>query len=340
MIRVCSFLCVSLFCAQLTFAQSRPLTPEAQCTPVDLRSEKLGPIRDTKDMNWSYAFAAADLLTQRTPQLDQVRSLKGQRISAEAIAIELQTTHPLQNLTDRLSDNDLFTHMKDDQGDVTDENQTAYRALTHLQTPGEFLCLESEVGSKDYSGADLSEVYDLIDNAATIYRGSKSANFDCNSNYGTAYGQIFPALGFEEIVKSLARSTWNSTKYFVGLKDKACKTRLPFPAGLIVSSEHFNNRNADNYISLIQGELNEGHLSLITFHRGVLLGTDSKKLEHATVAGRRFHNGTCQVLVRTTYGESCSRYKADLACEGGHVWISEADLIPALQRITTLERSN
>ena len=204
---------------------SQPLN-ETSCTPKDLRDARLGPIRDTKNMNWSYAVASADLLTHH------MNLAVGQRVSAEALALELQTTHPLQNFTDSMSDLRFFTQMMDAQGKVTAKNNTAARTLGHHQNPDKYLCLESEVGSPGYEGADLTEVFDLIDDAATLYRGKKSENFDCNSEYGQAIHQLFPTLALDEITLALAQSSWNSTRNFVDLKDKSCKTRLNFPEGL------------------------------------------------------------------------------------------------------------
>lgn len=324
-----SLLVLTVTMLTLPLALAEPLT-ESQCTPLDLRSEQLGEVRDTKDMNWSYAHAAADLLTL---QLDLP---EGQRISAEALAIELQTTHPLQNISDAMSDRTFFTRLADAQGAVARRDTTAARVLEHHRNNEKPLCLESEVGTAGYEGADLTEVFNLIDDAATLYRGRMSKSFNCNSSYGEAYGHVFPALGVDEIVQALAKSTWSSTKNFVELKNQACKTQIQFPQSLHVISEKFSFLKANNYLSSIHRGLQAGRGAMLALDESTLTGSTRSQLSHSTVVGRRFEGGVCQLLVRTTRGADCSQYKPNLTCEDGHIWISEVDLRPAIKRVVTL----
>ena len=73
-------------------------------------------------------------------------------------------------------------------------------------------------------------------------------------------------------------------------------------------------------------------------YKGLFLNECMNKDSHASViAGRRQSSaGTCEYLIRNSWGSSCAHYP-DRDCENGSVWVSKADLEANISAVTHIE---
>lgn len=72
---------------------------------------------------------------------------------------------------------------------------------------------------------------------------------------------------------------------------------------------------------------------------GLRNGVPSEKCNphSAVIVGRQQKNGTCQFLVRNSWGTACTRYHPSLQCQNGEVWIDASALTRNTYQISHLK---
>ncbi|NUM88230.1 MAG: hypothetical protein HUU37_03410 [Bdellovibrionales bacterium] len=81
----------------------------------------------------------------------------------------------------------------------------------------------------------------------------------------------------------------------------------------------------------LNAQLSRGNLVAITYKTKRFM-TGSNQTHVSSVMARRWKNGSCQYLVRNSWGKGCSNYADGVECDGeaGAFWANEADLKASL----------
>jgi hypothetical protein len=155
---------------------------------------------------------------------------------------------------------------------------------------------------------------------------------------------LFPGLNsshFEEQLSVFSPLPMTMGKWI----DKDCTLSAMTNQNIEVIGDELDGQSKDEVISMIDEALENGSIPLIHYSANFLLG----KVDYfwrkiigthvSSIAGRKIEKGEKFYLLRNSWGGSCQYYspKYQLACERGHIWISESDLRKATTTATYLK---
>jgi Tfp pilus assembly protein PilZ len=341
-----------------TIAQAKISTPES-CGYVNL-SEQLGPVRDQGDIGWCYANSAADLLTAKFKT--------GSRgvMSADQLAIiyNYSKKSPLSS-----------------EAGVTSETLKLALQLPHNPTTTEELLsygfcptsLEDEAfkmgpaTSLTTKIARLKELKNLFDLGRTSHE--KNQLFWSTYRSYVEQGSVLVKIPETFFLRVLEKSTAeNFLLYFADLmcgqersynaNSKLVVVDHPKQITYIISRKSVGDcsvMQTYDLLSEIHHELSSKK-NILSANIGSNLIQINGNLEkpssgHAvTVVGREWRNGSCQIIIRNSWGTQCdyrnsSGKTASLyskyvqKCESGNLWVKEDDFYLALNGITYITES-
>jgi hypothetical protein len=319
----------SVFAKKRKFKFYKKTSPEV-CTPLDLRNDILGDVRNQDEVSWCYAYTASDLISYH---------YNLPRISAAATATDYNSQKffvrlkRLLNLYFYFGDRDLFKM----------EHQTGFIELSLSQSFKKGVCLSSDLPTdlvkKIYHNDDGStqEVMvrmkeaqlQMVESIRLIKKGKYTINT-------LPYHYEFPHIDKEAYFRIL--STSSRKTYFKKIVAESCTNRLPVDRAKII--QRLNGRKVFVRLNQI---LNRNQIVGIDYSSNVLRNLDvtnpHKQMHTSSIVGRKFNpvRNQCEYLIRNTYGKDCSVYDPRVECEEGNVWIPEKDLFRNLLRLTWLE---
>lgn len=282
---------------------STSLTKEkASCQPiVDLRDNRLGPVRDQDSVGWCYSFVAADLLSFKL----------GKKISAADVAV---------------SNNDTWTNAilkKFGRSEVDIERGFPEDAIEGTKSKG--WCLESKFSSEDNSNWDLKT---LIEQTEAIKKKFPNEAAGGNSNCGQAL-LLFGGLNLQSLMQTVERSSRSSL--IPALADRACSPRIKNLDVQVVSDSVTYSSDKSPLFKMIDGQLNNKNIAGIGYEVAVLTNRNYKEglgAHSGIIVGRKFNSQTneCEYLIRNSWGRGCSLYDSSYKCEEGNIWVPKAAL--------------
>ena len=303
------FVSHSLLLAQTTIETER-------CQPVDLR-DRLPPVRDQGSLGWCYAHVAADLASFHT----------GENISPFGIVLDydkfegsiwktlLHAVRRGYNML-RYKTWNLQFHQR--------EGGSVEEALNGAAEKG--LCLENELPTKGHY-ADLRTLLIIADST----NGRPNAKFTLAWGHGdlivkvpcntpSIFSSLFPTLDIDTISDILNKAGDHS--FYQELFQHACPNRIRFDKRLTKIIFPSQKRFTDKAHDLLDAE----EIMATTYNPSILYPPAPSKITEShtsSIVGRRWNEKSkrCELLLRNTYGTSCSQYNQDYDCEEGHLWI-------------------
>ena len=347
------FICFSLLALSLLGANSASALDQAACTYKDLRI-KLGPVRNQGDVGWCYANTAADLLTAHF-------KLKSEGFMS---AVQLAMIYNFS----------YEDSLNSEGGDIAQTLKLALRNPRSNESSSELLkfgycpnSLEQEamtIGPKTSLRtkiARLNELKKLYDEGKANPIKKKSF-WDLYLGY-KSQGSILIKIPEVTFLNALERST--PSNFLLKFADIICgdaryyneKTDIMvIKHGKVVNATYTYNQGPScskkfefNLLPEIHRELNNERIIGVGFNSSLIeMGgsLDKDSIGHAAVIlGRQWKNGSCQVLMRNSWGTACdfqdekgrkfSRYsKYVQECDQGNLWLKEQDLEKAISSMT------
>lgn len=303
-------------------------------------------MRNQDSLGWCYAFASADLLSYE--------------LGKEISAVDIANAHN----NGKLSKIFLGTEESELESGFNDQ------AIEAAMERG--LCLESQVTSDDYNFSKSShnlkkelvateELYRLYkkrtSNPGRLWgRNTKTGreldeaindfytDLQCRK-IESEWEELFPGLEFNELVETLAEAS-SVNSFIDGLIAKSCKPRLQvgedIPEIKINTMSSFSIfTNKSELLDKVDEELEKDNLPLVDYMSDVLYDRHkSDDGEHSSaVVARKFNEetGSCEYLVRNSWGTGCFGYDRDYECEEGNIWVPREYLERSAFRVTYVE---
>lgn len=283
------------------------------CTTVQDVAPNLGPVQNQGDkIDWCYGFTAADLLTQKLQDEHQLSTKE--RIHPVALTAAFHI--------------DQWRNPSKSQG-VHDSAKNVIDALPRLESAGLKLCTEANFGgSSDGDNPEFEKgrlvMMETFRNAAE----APSVRGECE----------IAKQGLSQLRKVLKEMNRAST--MVWLKDLQSRCQVPihqfqgevlwFPEKHQILSQnkvlpwsYHANHDLQN---LIDEALDHGKLAAIGYQASFML-KDQSYMHWSSIVARKKVNGVCQYQIRDSFGPDCQRYRADLNCKDGYIWVSREELL-------------
>ncbi len=304
---------------------------QKSCSNVDLRSlNKLTKInRDQGNIDWCYAFAAADLVQffYNTPPL-----------SASNIAINYndlliaKIIHGINKIKFQIiSGNRNVKYLEPETGFIE-------KALKNSFKHG--FCLREKMPDEKIRKLDFTnnQVID-VDYEDAMYDILKNLKKMASSNLSnSSYSYELPQIPYQEVDKIIANT--KPQKIFNKFNEISCRDSIiNLPKSKIIQKIRY-----PRIFNEIDVQLNHNNIVAIDYTAKVLVDKNQahqilKRLHSSTIVGRRW-NGTknsCEYLVRNSGGSSCAHYDPSYDCDQGNIWIPEKYLKKSILRVTYLK---
>lgn len=308
----------------------------AACSAVDNRKPPLAELdssgkvisnnmRNQDSVGWCYAYAAADLISHKT----------GQNVSAIDVA----------NAYNDSKWGDFF-------GSNESELSGGFTASAANKAIDRGLCLESQLPSQDYQFSTESEnlidelkaiegLYDTHYERTTkpgrIYGRNKLTgaafntahnNFKtqlCNGTLPSDWNELFANLNVNEFM-TVMKDASSANDFIDDLIEKNCKPRVN-PSFKLSYEEDGDFTSVASLMRTINKELDDGEIIGFDYKASTLRDRhDFSSGNHASlIVARKFNSttGSCEYLIRNSWGTGCSSYDDTLDCEEGNIWMPE-----------------
>ena len=119
--------------------------------------------------------------------------------------------------------------------------------------------------------------------------------------------------------------------------DIACQSRISFPSVQVVKD--YSKKKA--LIRKINSVLDTDNVVEVRIDASIFKTPDvgRRKVNHdVLVVGRRWNSedGVCEYKIRNSWGPDCKRYREDVVCENGNLWLTEDDVMRASKEMIYL----
>ena len=302
----------------------------ANCENIDLRAKFETPVRHQDGVGWCYAYAAADLIQYRT----------GKNVSAADLAIQVFRKNPYKFIM-------ANDHFRKKNLAEASYNHSAQDALSTASLRG--VCEEKEFPSADVVFAknngkeqsakllDLLEAYDNLFALKNKKTPILAEEFCELAKVPMAFQLNFSV---EETWLALKKE-YNPFQFMIRSLAAACekkRTKLLGEAKAVI----FSPANKNDYHSKLQELLKKKNPPIITYSSGFLVDPSTLKkpsYDHTSllVGMRKAKDGSCEYLIRNSWGRSCAAYqnaKAYLQCEDGYIWAKAETLVTQMNQLT------
>lgn len=328
------------------------LLAEESCSTKDFRSQ-LGPIRNQGDKSWCFAFAAADLVSQKTKKRVSAADLALTYLNSDADRLkQLQSNEIKEFLKEHPDYFSLLAKARKDKDSIGDlRNKFIASDKGLIDTGGSTsdtvflanlkgLCLE-----KDFPSEDESVQNDLKKTAA--------AHFKLENKKKACIGtpQTDNTSAIEDLVSHAIISNYEK-KVDLQCKREPHAPLIPVSKGM-ASMPEFKKKYEHDPVARkkFQDELFKTMNTALDQDKAVGIGyslysvaraeqdeTDKHGDHASSIVGRKMINGKCHYLLRNTQGPACD-YNAELKprCSQGHVWVTEAELSDSLYEVIYLK---
>ena len=229
----------------------------------------------------------------------------------------------------------------------------ASRIINGMKSQG--FCAESDFPSKDYEFSKNFKDYDVgvfrtefdklkeeVLKSGTTDSEKVATSICDNERLTAAFTELFPKLSIPEVAKIIVEFSGAGSLNM--LAKSGCKvdksTALNDFAVRVLTKPY--NQWAD-----IDKQLSKGNLVGIEYDSGILEDHNSPfntLAGHASsIVGRRFNErtGSCEYMLRNSWGKSCAGYSPYYQCMNGHIWIPESyfKYSKAIRRAIYLEKN-
>lgn len=322
------------------------------CGPIDRRSE-MPPVRNQGNVNWCYAYTAADLVGHRI----------GEHISAFDMALNYNGSVNVS-----LYSQALFRPSRPTAASSNQEGEQPrgiiQEYITRLQqahdrTQSVFdreygfsqgaieatrfmgFCREADLPSDTVESRSLAE---LLENITAFEDEVEALESRDNADYlalafcmenAELMGQFLPGVPLSEVAE--ATRSLSTSAYFRQIVNRQCENRIQFnQESVFQTSTQFPDGELTTQLDQV---LNSGQVVGILYSMGMISHNGSGN-HVSSVVGRRWdeNSRSCRYLVRNSWGEGCHHYTSNIECnpqtDSGHFWVSREDLNENLHRIT------
>ena len=313
-----------LFISQFAWADLYIKTDKENCSPLDLRNEKLQEVRNQKKLSWCYAFTAADMLTY-TFDLKEDASAADVAINYNDSDIGQFMRWLSETFGRSSSQGELETFMM--------PHQTGFNKVALSRAMRDGYCPERIFPSESWtkmtrSGDQWTESQiDLKSAMLDIYsllKKQQTLNLE-NLPFYFHFKNVESPEAFFDLIKGQKLSTFYSK-----LRKEVCKfDRIKFQHRydvMMYLKDQFT-------FFVVNKQLNQGQMVGIDYDSRILtdnrnISIELSELHTSSLVGRRWNqnSGQCQYLIRDSHGNQCSRYDASYECLGGQVWMDESKL--------------
>lgn len=291
---------------------------EAQCTEVKVSTQHMPKNSHQNQLNWCFAFTAADLLSfyEQVP------------LSAYDIALQYHNNDEVR------AENEIDPIYK--KRIITERGGNPIRAL-QLSLNDKGICLESETDYLNHKWEELSGLFKTLADSKDSF-----SKLMCELNLK----DVVPFQKLEPEVLSILNKL-SSDKKVAAFLDLSCKQRH-VPANDYRLLTQFMGRPG-----VTQDKMMNKLDSILSKSEPVTIGYDPKILDHgvnyqgkeqdhaSTVIGRKFNkqSGQCEYLIKNTWGDDVDCQKTpSVSCEKGNYWVSRTLLKKNLSEIDWLEK--
>lgn len=351
------FVVVILF---FTSSMACALVTEDKCPNVDM-SAKFGRIRNQHSDPQCYAYVAADLIGYYQG-LTPDKQISAVDVTSNNLSItpdELRQHVFQANGNLRLSGNQLIADkaLKEDGASLEERLKTGgivqfaiagynrrQGSCTEDQLPSEVSAPKKE--ERNYLSKQVFALADegIVDNAKLKLKPilSRSVLLSAqksevrNLNLCPPGDPLKRVLNFgEEINNNMVRDLDKAV-------DKACSPRAPMKPMMARKTQVANGPNPIYPVMLAAG-MRRGIPVMISYDESFLTKGSRvpfKSEGHASiVVGSRWNGASCEFKIRNSWGSSCDIYAPEYRarCEGGNIWVTEADLAKRVGSITYIE---
>ncbi|MDC1175564.1 hypothetical protein OAT67_09205 [Bacteriovoracaceae bacterium] len=117
----------------------------------------------------------------------------------------------------------------------------------------------------------------------------------------------------------------------------SCKPRTSPSVSLSYQSDDMFT-SVGSMVNTIDSKLDSGDILGLSYKASVLSDRhDFSSGNHASlIVARKFNSstGSCEYLVRNSWGTGCSNYDDELSCEEGNIWLPEETLKRTMRGVT------
>ncbi len=292
-----------------TLALAYHPTSQRDCSPLDLRNNTLGPVRNQGNISWCYAFTAADMLSY---------TFEKERISAADVALNYN-----ESLVGRI----MATVRPNGKPHETGFNKVA---LSKAMKDG--YCPEGVFPSENWIKVEDGKEYSIpMTEAMKEISGLHKMRSTLTSK-NLPFHFKFKNVGREEFLSLL--QTKKLRNFYVNLRDEACRDdRVAFETRWKVKMVFKNKK----IFSRISEQLEQNRLVGMDYDARILeqrdhQGVKLSELHTSILIGRRWNEerGLCEYLIRDSRGAQCTRYDSRYECSEGNVWLGESEIYNGL----------
>lgn len=289
-----------------------------QCSPLNLL-EEMPPNYSQGRQRWCYASAASDLLYFKL----------GQIIAPAAIAESYSRHFKKLNLKNQI----LYPLTPKSDGILNSGGIVKLAVESSLK---DGLCKE------DYFPTFAEK--ELIHSIKTQKSRAKQAKHTSSRTYFDLKQLIlfvFPEMNEDQLSKVLTAKT--EGRALRKLVQAACHGKR-FNVNLPSLTQYPKEQSSIfSQLKKLDEQLSKNNIvalsvdsKLMTFPDSNLYPSKTKSFHAMTAIGRRWNEekGSCEYLIRNSYGDKCRGYSKDYECMGGNLWIAKDQLARHLVNIT------
>lgn len=338
------------------------------CSSVDLR-EKFGPVRDQGPMDSCYAFMSADLLAATAPE--PLKSpLSAIQVAANFAARTHASSAAAAKKTDVIKWYSSELPREEDQRTFQDMHGKKFEerinvgagqlSLAIAESMDKPLCLESELPSEPKTRHQADKATLLTDKLDMSDDGDDKDAYDfLYRSMREPEKSLIPELPETckvcEKTKSPTLPKFTKTDLNPAVRNWAapliakkmtaqCKMKITIPSA----------RVRDTYVDFVGAEelanldsqLSKGNpvgigYNVCDFMKPSDTAEKREGCPHASsIVGRKRNKktGTCEYLVRNSYGEQCEGYNKGVVCDKGYFWMSEKKLKDSVVEMVWVDR--
>ena len=304
-----------------TFALAFQPTKQDSCSPLDLRNNLLGQVRDQGPISWCYAFTAADMLNYSFQE--------SEKISAADVAIGYNET--AIGLFMRWMDVNLIS--KKDPEIKKQAHQTGFNKKALLQAMKVGWCPESIFPSEKWTKVTRTtegplEEEVLLDQAMKDIHELHTIRKTLTPETIPFYYK-FKNVDADKFTELIQTNFLNS--FYFSLRKTVCQDdRRPFEHKNQVKMI-FKNPKIFNHVA---SQLENQQVVAVDYDARILEDSSNhsvkiSQLHTSIIVARRWNSErqSCEYLIRNSHGEQCDgKYDPTYECDAGNIWLGESQI--------------
>lgn len=339
---------LSLVVQQSAFAQQPPQGVDRQligmsrsyanyarqgCWPVDYTAQ-MGQVRNQGRTSWCFAYAAADLVSQRSGVVVSAVDIGAQYFLNDLNELMNQSDPALiayirsfpglaRHLTNARRDAASGKEFKEEP--LLNRAEGGFVDLSIFTANGRGLCPESNLpSSPGFSSEYIDRLKFFVENSQRAAMRESLVLLNHNREWMTWADRVCRRV--ERPVPLVPVSIYAATS--------------PARYRQFVSQGAYREQDVQGeLIGRLNFALSHGRIAVVSYDANLLADFEGEDAPHASsIVARTLVNGQCQYLLRNSWGESCNGYRDQFKsrCQNGHIWVTEAELRQSVYGLTFL----